>query len=38
VATPADLEELLARVRAAAHVSTRTTIVLSTPYENRSTH
>ncbi len=38
VATPADLEDLLARVRAAAHVSTRTTIVLSTPYENRSTH
>ena len=29
VATPADLEELLARVRAAANVSTRTTIVLS---------
>lgn len=38
VATPADLEDLLARVRAAAHVSTRTTIVLSTPYENRPTH
>ena len=38
VATPADLEDLLARVRAGAHVSTRTTIVLSTPYENRSTH
>ena len=37
VATPADLEDLLARVRAAAHVSTRTTIVLSTPYENRPT-
>ena len=35
VATPVDLEELLARVRAAANVSTRTTIVLSTPYENR---
>ena len=35
VATPADLEALLARVRAAANVSTRTTIVLSTPYENR---
>ncbi len=29
VATPADLEDLLARVRAAANVSTRTTIVLS---------
>ena len=35
VARPADLEDLLARVRAAANVSTRTTIVLSTPYENR---
>jgi Lrp/AsnC family leucine-responsive transcriptional regulator len=35
VATPVDLEELLARVRAAANVSTRTTIVLSTPYEGR---
>jgi Lrp/AsnC family transcriptional regulator, leucine-responsive regulatory protein len=35
VATPAALEELLARVRAAANVSTRTTIVLSTAFENR---
>ena len=35
VPTPADLEHLLARIRAAANVSTRTTIVLSTPYENR---
>ncbi len=35
VATPADLEYLLARIRAAANVSTRTTIVLSTAYENR---
>jgi len=35
VGKPADLEDLLARVRAAANVSTRTTIVLSTPYENR---
>jgi Lrp/AsnC family leucine-responsive transcriptional regulator len=35
VATPTDLEDLLARVRAAANVSTRTTIVLSTPYESR---
>jgi Lrp/AsnC family transcriptional regulator, leucine-responsive regulatory protein len=35
VATPSALEDLLARVRAAANVSTRTTIVLSTPYENR---
>lgn len=33
--TPGDLEELLAKVRLAANVSTRTTIVLSTPYENR---
>ena len=36
VATPRDLEDLVARIRAAANVSTRTTIVLSTPYENRS--
>jgi Lrp/AsnC family leucine-responsive transcriptional regulator len=35
VATPGDLEDLLARIRAAASVATRTTIVLSTPYENR---
>lgn len=35
VATPADLEALLAQVRAGANVSTRTTIVLSTAYENR---
>ena len=35
VAKPSALEDLLARVRAAANVSTRTTIVLSTPYENR---
>jgi Lrp/AsnC family leucine-responsive transcriptional regulator len=35
VATPAALEDLLARIRAAATVSTRTTIVLSTPFENR---
>ena len=34
-ATPADLEELLARIRTTANVSTRTTIVLSTAYENR---
>ncbi len=38
VATPGDLEDLLGRVRAQAHVTTRTTIVLSTPYENRSLH
>lgn len=35
VASPGHLEDLLARIRAAANVSTRTTIVLSTPYENR---
>ncbi len=35
VATPVDLEDLLARIRAKANVATRTTIVLSTPYENR---
>lgn len=35
VESPLALELLLARIRAAANVSTRTTIVLSTPYENR---
>jgi Lrp/AsnC family leucine-responsive transcriptional regulator len=35
VATPSALEALLARIRAKANVSTRTTIVLSTPYEAR---
>ena len=35
VATPSALEDLLARIRSAANVSSRTTIVLSTPYENR---
>ena len=35
VATPGDLEALLGRIRAAAGVSTRTTIVLSTPFEAR---
>lgn len=35
VPTPGDLETLLARVRAQAGVSTRTTVVLSTPYEAR---
>jgi Lrp/AsnC family transcriptional regulator, leucine-responsive regulatory protein len=35
VATPADLELLLQQIRAAANVSTRTTVVLSTPYEDR---
>jgi Lrp/AsnC family leucine-responsive transcriptional regulator len=36
VATPADLETLLQQIRAAAGVSTRTTVVLSTPYEGRA--
>jgi Lrp/AsnC family transcriptional regulator, leucine-responsive regulatory protein len=36
VATPVALEDLLARIRSAANVSTRTTIVLSTPYESRA--
>src|SRR5215471_3201916 len=35
VPSPAALENLLSEIRAAANVSTRTTIVLSTPYENR---
>ncbi len=35
VATPSALEDLLARVRAEANVSSRTTVVLSTPYEAR---
>ena len=35
VGSPAALEDLLQQIRAAASVSTRTTIVLSTPYENR---
>ena len=35
VASPGALEDLLQEIRAAANVSTRTTIVLSTPYENR---
>jgi Lrp/AsnC family transcriptional regulator, leucine-responsive regulatory protein len=35
VKSPAALEELLSRIRSAANVSTRTTIVLSTPYERR---
>jgi Lrp/AsnC family leucine-responsive transcriptional regulator len=36
VATPGDLETLLARIRLQAGVSTRTTVVLSTPYEARA--
>ena len=35
VAAPVDLEDLLGRIRTSAGVSTRTTVVLSTPYENR---
>ena len=35
VASPASLEQLLADLRASAHVTTRTTVVLSVPYENR---
>lgn len=36
VASPSALEELLQQIRTAANVSTRTTVVLSTPYEGRS--
>ena len=36
VETPHALEHLLARIRSQANVSTRTTIVLSTPFENRT--
>ncbi len=35
VAEPKSLEDLLATIRKAANVSTRTTIVLSTPFEKR---
>lgn len=35
VAEPADLEALLARIRAAANVRTETTVVLSTSFEDR---
>lgn len=35
VSAPGDLEDLLTRIRTTANVSTRTTIVLSTPYEAR---
>ncbi|EFG65573.1 Lrp/AsnC family transcriptional regulator [Streptomyces sp. SPB074] len=38
VESPHDLENLLARVRSLAGVSTRTTVVLSTPYESRPPH
>jgi Lrp/AsnC family transcriptional regulator, leucine-responsive regulatory protein len=35
VANPGELERLLQEIRQAANVSTRTTVVLSTPYEQR---
>lgn len=35
VDTPVGLEDLLARIRSVASVSTRTTVVLSTAFENR---
>lgn len=35
VASPAALEAVLQEIRGAANVSTRTTVVLSTPYEGR---
>lgn len=35
VASPRQLEDVLQEIRAAANVSTHTTIVLSTPFENR---
>lgn len=35
VASPVDLEALLQEIRAAANVSTRTTVVLSTAFESR---
>jgi Lrp/AsnC family transcriptional regulator, leucine-responsive regulatory protein len=35
VASPGALEELLQQIRAAANVATRTTVVLSTPFEGR---
>src|SRR5580704_19569992 len=38
VGSPRELEDLLQEIRAAANVSSHTTIVLSTPYENRPPH
>ena len=35
VASPRELEDVLQEIRAAANVATHTTIVLSTPFENR---
>jgi Lrp/AsnC family leucine-responsive transcriptional regulator len=36
VSSPAALEDLLYKIRTVGGVSTRTTVVLSTPYENRA--
>jgi Lrp/AsnC family transcriptional regulator, leucine-responsive regulatory protein len=36
VASPTDLERLLQQIRSAANVTTRTTVVLSIPYEGRA--
>lgn len=36
VASPTDLERLLQEIRSAANVTTRTTVALSIPYENRA--
>lgn len=36
VATPGELENLLGRIRQAANVTTRTTVVLSTAWEDRA--
>ncbi|MGI8696437.1 MAG: Lrp/AsnC family transcriptional regulator [Mycobacteriales bacterium] len=38
VAGPSELEGLLQDIRSAANVSTRTTVVLSTPYDGRPTY
>lgn len=38
VATPSELEGLLSEIRAAAGVQTRTTVVLSTPWEDRAAY
>ncbi|MGW4460842.1 Lrp/AsnC family transcriptional regulator [Micromonospora sp. NPDC004704] len=35
VASPVDLERVLQEIRTSANVTTRTTVVLSTPYESR---
>lgn len=35
VAEPVELESLLSRIRAVANVSTRTSVILSTPFEGR---